>query len=259
MDYRQRLKPALRAALIHLLGSILVGLTSALLFLSIWYPTPFNAIAGGFTLWGLIVAVDIACGPLLTLVVFNPRKPRLELARDIGFILLLQLCAFAYGIYIASQARPIYLAYEGNRYRLITYKDINKEKLAEAPADLRSLSLTGPRLLGVKLSNPTDPDFQQSVLLSLQGLHPAYRPSRWTGYETLLPQLQEALLPLEKLKIKHPDSLNEIELTLTRAGLDAISAGYLPLEAGRAKSRDWVVIVERSTGIPKAFLPLDGW
>jgi hypothetical protein len=40
---------------------------------------------------------DVILGPLLTLVVANPAKPRRELARDIGSIIGVQILAAGYG------------------------------------------------------------------------------------------------------------------------------------------------------------------
>ncbi len=112
MSIRKRLISALHAALVHFLGSVLVAGLSAGLVFGLWYPAPYGALAGGLFLWGLMATVDVVCGPLLTLVVFDQRKPRRELKRDISFIVLFQLAALSYGLYSVAQARPIYLAYE---------------------------------------------------------------------------------------------------------------------------------------------------
>mgnify|MGYP000867375426 CR=1 FL=1 len=61
------------------------------------------------------------------------------------------------------------------------------------------------------------------------------------------------------LKSKHPQAEASIEQALQKNGLTDDSAGYLPLDAQKADPADWVVIVERASGQPRAFLPLDGW
>jgi len=53
----------------------------------VWYPPPLFQLLGGFELLLLIVAVDIALGPLLTLVVFKSGKKRLKF--DLSVIALL--------------------------------------------------------------------------------------------------------------------------------------------------------------------------
>ena len=152
MSIRERLVPALQAALVHLGGSVLVAGLSAALVFGLWFPAPYDELAGGLFLWALIAVVDVVCGPLLTLIVFDRSKPRGELVRDIGFIALLQLAALGYGLYSVAQARPIYLAYEGDRFRLVSMADVDAGKLGEAPPELRSPGYGGPRLLGAKLT-----------------------------------------------------------------------------------------------------------
>ncbi len=137
--------------------------------------------------------------------------------------------------------------------------DVDAEKLSEASPEFRSLGYSGPRLLGARLTEPTDPAFQSSILLSMQGLPPAFRPSRWVSYESLLPQLQDALQPIASLKAKHPDAATRINQLLKQNEMIEEAAGYLPLDAVKADPSNWVVIVQRNSGTPKAFLPLDGW
>ncbi len=259
MSFRERMVPALGAALKHLGFSTLVaGLAAALVF-GLWYPKPYGALAGGFTLFGLVIAVDVTCGPLLTMVVFDRRKPRRELMRDIGLIVVLQLSALAYGLYSVAQARPIYLAYEGNRFRVVSMADVDASKLPNALPQFRAPGYTGPRLVGAKLAEETDPNYKESIILSMQGLPPAFRPDRWVPYDSLLPQLKAELAPIATLKAKHPEAVAEIDAAMTQHRLTDETAGYLPLDAAKADPLNWVVIVARGTGQPMAFLPLDGW
>lgn len=259
MSITQRIKPALSTGLKHLLASILVAALVAGLVFGLWYPTPYAQLAGGFALFGLMMAVDVVCGPLLTCIVFSPKKPRSELMRDIGLIVVLQLAALTYGLYSAAKARPIFLAYEGNRFRVVSMVDVDQSKLPLALPEFQSPSYTGPKLVGAKLTEATDPNFKESITLSMQGHHPSFRPERWVAYESLLPQLREALQPISTLKAKHPDATEQIEAALIKNQLTNESAGYLPLESEKANPADWVVIVDRMSGQPKAFLPLDGW
>ena len=53
----------LAAAGLHLLASAAVAAAMALLIFRLWYPPPFNVIAGGATLFMLIVSVDVVLGP----------------------------------------------------------------------------------------------------------------------------------------------------------------------------------------------------
>lgn len=259
MSIRERIRPALRAAFVHLSASALVAALAAALVFGLWYPAPYGALAGGFALFTLVVVVDVVCGPLLTLIVFNRRKPQAELVRDIGMIAVLQFAALAYGLYNVAQARPIFLSFEGNRFRVVSLADVDPLKLPDARPEFRSPSLAGPRLVGTHLTEATDPNFQQSILASMQGLHPSFRPERWVPYESQRAALQAELKPMATLKAKHPQAVVSIDQVLAEHGLTDEGAGYLPLDAEKADPADWVATVERSSGLPRAFLPLDGW
>ena len=63
-------KNRLRASSIHLGISLLIAALAALLVFGLWYPYPYREISGGRDLFFLVVAVDVAMGPLITLAIF---------------------------------------------------------------------------------------------------------------------------------------------------------------------------------------------
>ena len=252
-----RVIPALRAAAKHLAVSIAVaGLSAALVFV-LWYPHPYREISGGRELFTLLMSVDVIAGPLLTLFVFNPRKPRPELWRDLGVIVALQLAALGYGLYSVHQARPVFLAFEGNRFRAVSAAELEPSQLSEATGDLGSLSHLGPRLIGVRLAKPDDADYLQSLKQSMEGLQPAFRPSRWVPYEQQRMEVVAEAKALAELRSSKPNQAAAIDGAVKEAALPIERLGYIPLQS-RTHS-DWVVIVDRETGWPKAFGQVDGW
>lgn len=257
MPSNQRLHAAAAASLKHLLASVAVASVCAALVFGLWYPYPYNVLAGGQTLFLLLISVDVAIGPLLTLVVFNPNKSRAELWRDIGVIVFVQLVALGYGLYSVIEARPVFLAYEGNRFRMVRVPDIDYLELSLAPKSLQELSLTGPRTIGVRLASPTDVDFPASIKLDLSGLHPSFRPRRWVDYQQKRQDVLENAKPVSLLEKKYPSRRAEIEAAIRKTGLVDDSVGYLPLNAG--DQTDWVVLVSLVDAEPKGFLHLDGW
>jgi hypothetical protein len=114
----------LRAAVIHLLLSAAVAALAALLVFAVWYPMPYRQISGGRDLFLLVVAVDVAIGPLITLAVFDRRKPRAELVRDMAVVAAMQLAALAYGLHTVAQARPAVVALEVDRLRVVRAIDL---------------------------------------------------------------------------------------------------------------------------------------
>jgi hypothetical protein len=73
--------------------SALIGATVVVVMLTLWYPRPYFDAMGGQALLALIVGVDVTLGPLLTLIVFNPKKQ--ELKFDLAVIAACQLTALS--------------------------------------------------------------------------------------------------------------------------------------------------------------------
>ncbi|MGE0098873.1 MAG: TfpX/TfpZ family type IV pilin accessory protein [Hydrogenophaga sp.] len=257
MAWGTRIRSAARAALLHFGLSLLVACAAAWLVFRVWYPAPFHELTGGRSLFLILIVVDVVCGPVLTLVLYDPSKSRFKWRIDMALIVLTQLGALAYGLNQVAGARPVFVAFEGDRFRVVQAMDVDATRMPDAPEGLRMLGFGGPRLLGVRLAQPSDADYLQSVQWSLQGLHPSFRPSRWRSFEEQVPAVQKALRPITELRNKHPDRHAELNARLAELGLSEDQAGYLPLV--REETTDWVALVDRADGQPRAYLHLDGW
>ncbi len=118
----------------HLSGSIaLLALTLGLVYLG-WYRWPGWYLADLPAVLAIMVGVDVVLGPLLTSAIANPAKPRRELARDVGFIVLVQLVAFTYGVVTLWHARPLYYAFSENCLTMVQAQDIEQDSAAAARA-----------------------------------------------------------------------------------------------------------------------------
>lgn len=257
MELHARFSGALRAGLIHLSGSAVVALIAAALVFWLWYPHPYSELVGGRELFWIVVSVDVISGPLLTAIVFDRTKRHKDLIRDIICIVMVQLAALAYGLHSVYLARPVYLAFEGKVFRVVGVPDIDTSALDQAPESLRVLSATGPKLLGVRLARETDPDYRQSIQLSLEGNPPAFRPSRWLPYDSQRAEVSAQAIELSILRKKHPADGGKIDALVARHGGDIDHLGYLPLFAGA--NSEWVVVIMRQSAEPIGFLKLDGW
>jgi len=253
----QRVRLAVPASLKHLSASFIVALVCAALVFGLWYPHPYNELVGGRELFLIVISADVVSGPLLTLVVFDPRKPRCELVRDIGIVVVLQLAALAYGLHTVIAARPVFLAFEGDRFRAVRVPDIDMEDIEKAPTSLKRLSLLGPRLIGVRLAKPTDRDYPSSIQAALNGNPPAFRPERWVDFENQRTEVIAAAKPLSLLRKKHPADQQRIDDSVKAAAVSEQHLGFVPLIAG--SHNDWVVVVSLDDARPRGYLPLDGF
>ena len=256
MSLSIRGRAAARAAAVHLLASVLVAVLAAALVFGIWYPYPYRELAGGRELFLIVVAVDVVCGPLLTLVLFNPRKSRRELFLDLSLVALVQLAALGYGLYTVAQARPVYLVFEVERFRVVSVADILEGTLKPELGGLHRLPWTGPVTIGVR--EPRDPDEKlNSLELSLQGNEPSARPDWWQVYDLSKPQVLKRAQPIDALRKKQPGAVSLIDQAVAESGTGESALGWVPLTS--FKSTSWVAFVDLKTAEVLAFAPVDGF
>src|SRR6056297_3231108 len=123
---------------IHLGISLVVFFLLAALVVYVWYPDFFFYSDGGWEGIRIIILVDLVLGPLLTLIVFDRRKP--ELKRDLAIIAMIQVSCLAAGTYVVWDERPLALVYVDGRFYSMTADDYR-----QAGVDLPDLSrIPGP-------------------------------------------------------------------------------------------------------------------
>lgn len=246
------LRYRLLAAASHLGISALIAAAVALVTLGLWYPGAFAEMAGGRRLFLLILGVDVVMGPLLTLIVFDIRKPRRELVRDLAVIGVLQLAALGYGLHTLYIARPVALALEPGRFRVVTANDVPLDQLPQARPEYRSLPLTGPWILGTRPSRPEER--LASLEQALKGVDIGQRPERWQPYAESRSQVLADAKPVQLLLQRYPDRRQDLLDRLSAKGLDPARALFLPIVA----RGDWVALLDEQGEIV-AYAPFDGF
>jgi hypothetical protein len=122
----------IRAFTLHLIGSALaLSVVLGSLYFG-WYYWPGWYLADAASVVLVLVGVDLALGPLLTLVIASPAKPRRALARDISIIVLVQLCALVYGATNLWNGRPLYYAFSVNVLQVVQAYDLDEQESASA-------------------------------------------------------------------------------------------------------------------------------
>jgi hypothetical protein len=248
------ISPRIRAGLVHLGVSAVVAAVASLLVFFVWYPSPFSTLAGGTSLFLILVFVDVVMGPALTLVAARPGKGRGELTRDLAIIVALQLVAFVYGMYTMALARPVALVYEVDRLRVIIAADLEPSSLADAPKEFQSLSWTGPQTLAV--IKPTEiAELMKSVELGLAGVPLAALPKYWRSYESLADEAWRRSLPMAPLVARHPAISGQLGRIAANAAVPLAALQYLPVQGRHGVA---VAVMVQSQAQILGFLPVDG-
>lgn len=249
------LKIRAKAAGMHLIASLIVVVVVAILVFGIWFPGPYRAMSGGTSLLMLVALVDIVVGPILTFAVFNTQKSRSHLRRDIATIAFFQLVALAYGLHSVYLARPVALAFEHDRFRVISAAEVVQGELPQALPEFQELSLAGPQTLAVRKAVQGRELNESLAGAVLEGVDTSQRPKFWIPYGTgERAAAFKAGRPVSLLVDKYPDSGQALNALLTKQGIALSDARFLPVRA-----RNDAVAVLNLDGSVAGFLPYDGY
>lgn len=246
-------------ALFHLSGSLLVAVMAAVLVFVVWYPQPYGLLSGGRNLFVILVSVDVVCGPLLTLVLYSPKKPQREIFSDMALVVLIQLAALVYGMHTAYQARPLFLVHEVDRFRVVALPDFNGDDVAASlnslKRELKPSWRSGPVTVGVR--DPRDGDERKMVMLEAiaGGRDYAQRPEFYIPYDA---DYRDKALARAKLLSafidKYPETSAEAADLLRRGNVPLEQAKFLPV----LHKQEWVAVMDAQARI-LGFLPGDGF
>jgi hypothetical protein len=245
-----------KASAIHLGISALLGTSVIAAMLLVWYPGPFFTAMGGNDLVLILLGVDVVLGPFITLVVFNPGKGLKLLRMDLAIIGTVQAIAFAYGVHIIAEVRPVYMVFTVDRFDLVAANDIKEAELARVTdPDFRDVPWGRPRTIAVR--SPADAAEQMRIIQSaLAGSDLQTFPQYYVKYEALAAQALKLAKPVSGLRKRHGEATALIDRALERAGRRDEDTRFLPL---KARSRDYCVLLDARNGAVVGFIELIPW
>lgn len=219
-----------QAAGLHFLLTGTMLLIVLVLVVSRWYPVSYRQLSGGWSLLVIVLSVDLCLGPLLTWAVFDVRKSRMSLWRDLSAVGLLQVAALFYGLSVVAESRPVALVFSVDRFILVAAGDLRMQELPFSPPDVRHVSWQGPVLFATRESQADE--VLDSVSLAFQGYDLAQRPSYWQPYEQHKIKAWARARPIAELWSRHGMNreafCNQFKYVECKA---AAASRYLPLEA----------------------------
>jgi len=217
-----------QAFLVHL--GISAALYVVLLYLIVfhWYPQPYFAADGGWQGIQIVTGVDLILGPVLTLIVYNLRKP--ELKRDLALIALFQAVAMSWGVWLVHGQRTAAVVFTGTNFQTLNMEQVTEA--GEHAVQLVRSSSTHPPYFLVRL-----PAGQQERLDFLLGSMKSGIPLSKYGdrYEPIgvgnRMKMLESAIDIERRVQGFDDDRAALQAFLTRHGGNASDYAFVPLSA----------------------------
>ena len=250
-----RFRFAARYALRHLLLSLGMALASAAVVFGLWYPSPYRQLLDVHHIFVLVLAVDVVCGPLLTLVLASPKKSRRERWLDFSLVGAIQLAALAYGMHSVWAARPVALVFEVDRLSVVTANEVLHDGLPKALPEFRDLPFAGVLKAGTR-KPANGAEMMRSLDLSLGGVPLAAQPDWWQPWADSLPAMRQRAKPLAELMARKPQAAPVLQDAARDAGHAAAELSYLPLVS--SKTLDWVALLDGQMNMV-GWAPVDGF
>ena len=243
-----------KASALHLALSAAIGAAVVTLMLAVWYPQQYFAAMGGTMLILLLIGVDVVIGPLITLIVFDPKKKSLRF--DLAVIAALQIGALLYGCSVMFNARPVYNVFVVDRFEVVAANAVDEKSQQKAAPEFRSLPLTGPKVAAAR--QPDDPERLAGIVISATsgGADLANLPDLYVPYEQFRRDAGKSAKPLAELAKRHSEGAAAIQAFVAASGRAEGSVGYLPM---KARDKDMSVIVDTASGEIIGILPVNPW
>jgi hypothetical protein len=217
---------------LHLLASATVlTLILGTLYLG-WYRWPGWYLTDVKQVVFVMISVDVVLGPSLTFIIASNIKPRRELARDIGIIVAVQLCALIYGATQLWNGRPLYYAFSENVLQLVQAYDINADEAARGRRENAEFAphwYSLPRWVWAPL--PQDPEESQKIVAATVtgGDDVISMPRFFKDWVQGLPSLRAQLKKVDAVAYFAPSEKKKLKQRIQAAGLPIDQSNAMPL------------------------------
>jgi hypothetical protein len=202
----------------------------------------------------LVVGCDVALGPLISFVIYNPPKGRAKIIFDYTVVGCLQLAALCYGIFVVAQSRPVFIAFDSYTFEIVSAIELEDgDLIAASKPEYRVKSLLGPRLVSVQ--RPTDPRELADVVIGLMsGLSPALKPKYYRAYEDARDLIRNRSATIESLIEGSGAVEAQLNAAIAKTKRDAADLGWF---VAHHRFGTAVALIDRETGAPVGYIPID--
>jgi hypothetical protein len=241
------------AFVIHLIVSVAVASVFLLLTFFVWYPAPLFKVEGTWLAIQILVVVNFMLGPLLTLMVFKPKK--LGLKFDMVIIIAIQLSAFIYGANVIITERPVIVSFAVDRFVVISAaeaKDLEMDKLDTQQVKLNDI---GPSYV---YAERPDMEADQELLFGVLEGKPDLekRPEYYRDFHVNIERNYMKAMDLQSYAEEFEPARENIEKYLKKSGKCYADIAAYPV-AG--KHHDMVLVVDRKSKSLAGSIDINPW
>lgn len=219
-----------------LIASLVVGIV-----FFIWYPAPLAEAVGVTHIFLMMLIIDVIVGPTLGFIVYKKDKKKLKF--DLSIIILIQLSALIYGVYSIAQGRPVWIAYNVDRFELIRSNEILHNNLQTALSKYQQPSWFKPQFVGVTFAKDKELRDQDMFQEMFGGISIAQKPERHVPLIQVKKQIKQRTQSLDLLK-----KYNSEQVVATVLANYPQAKGYVPLKANHL---DMTVLLDQNAEVIK--------
>lgn len=210
---------------------------------------PLAEAVGVTAIFLMLLAIDVIVGPVLGWLVYKEGKKTLKM--DLSIIILLQLSALLYGIYSIGQGRPVWLAYNVDRFEVVRKNELIEDHLEQALPQYQQPSWFKPQFVGVAFAKDNNIRSDEMFQELFAGISIAQKPERYVPIAQVKKQIQQRAQDLEELqKYNNQQSVQKI------LGKYPQADAFVPL---KATAVDMTVLINKEKGEVVEIVDLRPW
>ena len=233
----------------HLFISFLIALLVMGVVFFVWYPLPLAKAVGVIPIFLMMIVINVIIAPLLSLIVYKEGKKTLK--ADLSIIVILQILALGYGVYSIEGGRPVWVAYNVDRFELVRKNEVITDHIEQALPQFQDTPWFKPQYVAVKFA--TDVNQRNDDMFSevFGGISIAQKPERYVNINQAKSQLQQRAKSLKELN--HYNDVQQVNYILSK---HPQANAFVPLKANAV---DMTVLINKDKGEVVKIVDLRPW
>ena len=235
-------KNRFNAAAIHFTLSLIVFSLFILVLLYHWFPEPYFSTTGGWQGLVIVAAVDLILGPLLTLIIFNIKKPRKELVIDLSLIAIIQISALCWGIYTMYTQRPLAVTFWEDKFYTVSAEHFPAYNIK--PEILKQFGDNYPVYIYVQ---PAVTEEEKQFFLNKtvgEKIPPNLLPELYRPISEHFEEIFKQSIDIASMTIVNSNLNDEVRAFLKKTGTNLEENFYIPMKSGFSE----IIIVFNKNG-----------